>query len=108
MTFQNVTLESLTDSFPERFPNHSHLTQTLNEALAIASKHGTIGLCQEEDGKIWIRETYNSRSYFYVNHLDKTCTCKVSQAGTVCVHRLAAWLYVTVREESMGVKIWSI
>jgi phage gp16-like protein len=70
----------------------------LLKAVEIASSRCMIYNQRCPQGEYDVRSQTALNSWHHVDTNRHTCTCKDSQTGHVCKHRLAVWLYVEQRK----------
>jgi hypothetical protein len=68
----------------------------LERAVEIAAHPGMIYNARCNAGEFDVRSS-SGTGWYHVNTKARTCTCKDSQSGHVCKHRLAVWLFVEAR-----------
>lgn len=77
-------------------------------ALEIVRKHNALPARYNKDGmpiqpgnKLYIVRSESNWGYYYVDTVERTCTCPDSQKGNVCKHRIAVFLITRFfREET--------
>lgn len=94
-----ITYQSLAAEAEARWhPDHTHLLK----AVEIASGRNNIYNLRCPEGEYDVRSQVSLNGWYHVDTKRHTCTCKDSQQGHVCKHRLAVWLYVEEQTRTMA------
>jgi hypothetical protein len=74
----------------------------LQKAAAIAAGRTNIYSHNCKPGEYDVRSQGNPGGWYRVNTKAHTCTCKNSQRGHICKHRIAVWLYTETIKRNLN------